>query len=128
MQWGLLCAFGVNLDDTGLQCGEMAARALKGEDITTIKAEYPRNTLVALNRQTADAMGIIFSPDVLNLANVIYHDWEGKNVTRKKRVAISRSAAQSPRCVERRRTPANSANETLPIGANDHEGDTGFTT
>ena len=83
VQWGLLCAFGVNLDDTGLQCGEMAARALKGEDITTIKAEYPRNTLVALNRQTADAMGIIFSPDVLNLANVIYHDWEGKNVTRK---------------------------------------------
>ena len=73
----------MDLDDVGRQCGEMAARVLKGEDIKTINAEYPRKTLVALNRKTADTMGLIFSPDVLNLANVIYHDWDGKEVTRK---------------------------------------------
>ena len=83
VQWGVLAAFGIDLPEVGFQCGEMAARVLKGEDINTIKAEYPRKTLVALNRKTADAMGIIFPPDVLNLANVIYHDWDGKEVTRK---------------------------------------------
>lgn len=61
----------------------MAARVLKGEDVKTINAEYPRKTLVALNRKTADTLGIMFSLDVLNLANVIYHDWEGKEVSRK---------------------------------------------
>ncbi len=80
---GALCGFAIDLDDRSHQAGEMAARVLKGEDITTIKAEYPRKTLVALNRKTADVMGIVFSPDVLNLANVIFHDWDGKNVTRK---------------------------------------------
>ena len=83
VQWAMLCGFGMDLDDVGRQCGEMAARVLKGEEITTIKAEYPRKTLVVLNRKTADTLGITFSLDVLNLANVIYHDWEGKNVSRK---------------------------------------------
>ena len=80
---GWLCCFGVELEDIGTICGEMAARILNGEDVNTITAEYPRKTTVALNRKTADVMGIIFPPDVLNLANVIYHDWEGKEVTRK---------------------------------------------
>ena len=83
VQWAMLCGFGIDLSDVGLQAGEMAARVLKGEDIKTIKAEFPRKTFVALNRKTADFMGITFSLDVLNLANVIYHDWEGKNVSRK---------------------------------------------
>ncbi len=83
VQWGLLCGLAADLHEVGTQCGEMAVRVLNGEDITTIKAEYPRKTVVALNRKTADVMGIIFSPDVLNLANVIYHDWENKEVTRK---------------------------------------------
>ena len=78
-----LCGLSVDLDDVGLQAGEMAARVLNGEDIKTIKAEYPRKTLVVLNRKTADFMGITFSLDVLNLAQVIYHDWEGKEVSRK---------------------------------------------
>ncbi len=80
---GILCGLAVDLNEAGAQSGEMAARVLKGEDITTINAQYPRKTLVALNRKTADFMGIVFPPDVLNLANVIYHDWEGKNVSRK---------------------------------------------
>ena len=80
---GALCGFAIDLDDRSHQAGEMAVRVLKGEDVKTINAEYPRKTLVALNRKTADTLGIIFSLDVLNLANVIYHDWEGKNVSRK---------------------------------------------
>lgn len=83
VQWRVLCGFGVDIDELGTQLGEMAARVLNGEDITTIKAEYPRKTAVALNRKTAESIGIIFSPDVLNLANVIFHDWDGKEVTRK---------------------------------------------
>ena len=83
VQWGVLCAFGVDLNDVAMQCGEMAARVLKGEDITSIKADYPRKTLVVLNRKTADTIGLVFPLDVLNLANVIYHDWEGKEVSRK---------------------------------------------
>lgn len=80
---GVLCGFAVDLNAVGVQLGEIAARILKGEPIQTIKAEYPRKTLIALNRKTADFMGIVFSLDVLNLANVIYDDYEGKQVIRK---------------------------------------------
>ena len=80
---GLLCGLAVDLNEAAIQCGEMTARVLKGEPIAQIKAEYPRKTVVALNRKTADVMGITFPLDVLNLANVIYHDWEGKEVSRK---------------------------------------------
>ena len=80
---GILCGLAVDLNEAATQTGEMAARVLNGEDIKTIKAEFPRKTFVALNRKTADFMGITFSLDVLKLANVIYHDWEGKNVSRK---------------------------------------------
>jgi ABC-type uncharacterized transport system substrate-binding protein len=66
-----------------LQVGEMAARVLQGEAIQTIKAEYPRKVSIALNRKTADFVGITFSMDVLKLANVIYNDYEGKDVIRK---------------------------------------------
>ena len=83
VQMGVLCAFAVDLEEVGKQVGEMAARVLKGEDITSIKADYPRKTLVVLNRKTADTIGLVFPLDVLNLANVIYHDWEGKEVSRK---------------------------------------------
>ena len=83
VQWAMFCGFGMDLDDVGRQCGEMAVRVLKGEPISRIKAEYPRKTLVVLNRKTADFMGLVFPMDVLNLANVIYHDWEGKEVSRK---------------------------------------------
>ena len=83
VQWAVLCGFGLDLNDIGRQCGEMAARVLNGEDIKTIKAEYPRKVSISLNRKTADTMGILFPQDVLSLANVIYHDWEGKEVTRK---------------------------------------------
>ena len=80
---GVLCGFGFDTDEVGRQCGEMAAQVLRGEPISQIPAQYPRKTFVALNRKTADVMGIMFPSDVLNLANVIYHDWEGKEVTRK---------------------------------------------
>ena len=83
VQWAVLCGFGLDISDIGRQCGEMAARVLKGEDVKTIKAEYPRKVSVSLNRKTADTMGILFPQDVLSLANVIFHDWEGKEVTRK---------------------------------------------
>jgi len=84
VQSGVLCGFVVDIDNVAFQLAEMAARVLKGEPIQAIKAEYPRKTLIALNRKTADFMGITFSLDVLNLANVIYNDYEGKEVIRKK--------------------------------------------
>ncbi len=81
---GVLCGFAVDTTEAGGQLGEMAARILNGEAVQTIKAEYPRKTLVALNRKTADFMGLTFSMDVLKVANVIFNDYEGKDVIRKK--------------------------------------------
>jgi ABC-type uncharacterized transport system substrate-binding protein len=83
VQRGTLCAFGVDRDGVSRQVGAIAARVLKGEDIHTIKAEYPNKVSIALNRKTATTLGIVFSLDVLNLANVIYDDYEGKQVIRK---------------------------------------------
>jgi ABC-type uncharacterized transport system substrate-binding protein len=80
---GTLCAFGIDMDEATLQFGRMAARILHGEDIRTIKAEYPRKVSIALNRKTATNLGIIFSLEVLKLADVIYDDYEGKQVIRK---------------------------------------------
>jgi ABC-type uncharacterized transport system substrate-binding protein len=80
VQGGTLCGFGIDLYEVGVQCGRMAARVLQGEPIQTIKAEYPAKVTIALNRKTADFMGITFSMDVLKTANVIYNDYEGKDV------------------------------------------------
>ena len=83
VQMGTLCAFGIDLNEVGGQVGKMAARVLQGEDVRTIKAEYPQKVSIALNRKTATNLGIVFSLDVLNLANVIFDDYDGKQVIRK---------------------------------------------
>ena len=83
VQMGTLCAFGVDINALYVQIGGIAARVLQGEDIRTIKAEYPQKATIALNRKTATNLGIVFSLEVLNLANVIYDDYEGKQVIRK---------------------------------------------
>ena len=83
VQADVLCGFIVNLSASYAQCERMAARVLQGEGIRTIQAEYPRKINIALNRKTATNLGIIFSMDVLKLANIIYDDYEGKQVIRK---------------------------------------------
>ena len=83
VQAGTLCAFGIDTAEVGLQCGRMVARVLQGEEVKTIKAEYPGKVSIALNRKTATNLGLVFSLDVLNLAKVIYDDYEGKQVIRK---------------------------------------------
>ena len=80
---GVLCGYAVDTNEAALQLGEMAARVLQGESIQSIQAEYPRKTLIALNRKTADFMGITFPMDALKAANVIFNDYEGKDVIRK---------------------------------------------
>lgn len=84
VQAGVLCAFGIDTAEIGVQCGKMVARVVHGEDVKTIKAEYPNKVNIALNRKTATNLGITFSTDVLKLANTIYDDYEGKQVIRKK--------------------------------------------
>jgi ABC-type uncharacterized transport system substrate-binding protein len=84
VQSGTLCAFGIDMNEASMQFGRMAARILQGEAIRTIKAEYPQKISISLNRKTATNLGIVFSLDVLDLANVIYDDYEGKQVIRKK--------------------------------------------
>jgi hypothetical protein len=79
---GELCGFGIDLDGLAVQSGKLAARVLQGEPIQSIKAEYPQKVSIALNRKTATNLGIVFSMDVLNLADVIYDDYEGKQVIR----------------------------------------------
>ncbi|GAK58132.1 hypothetical protein U27_05105 [Candidatus Vecturithrix granuli] len=83
VQLGTLCAFGMDIHAMSMQFGRMAARVLQGESIQSIKAEYPQKIRIALNRKTATNLGIVFSTDVLKLANVIYDDYEGKQVIRK---------------------------------------------
>jgi ABC-type uncharacterized transport system substrate-binding protein len=83
VQRGILCGFGIDSNEVGVQAGKMAARVLQGEPIQSIKAEYPQKVSIALNRKTATKLGIVFSLDVLQLANVIYDDYEGKQVIRK---------------------------------------------
>jgi ABC-type uncharacterized transport system substrate-binding protein len=61
----------------------MAAQVLHGEDVRTINAQYPRKVSISLNRKTATNLGIVFPMEVLNLAGVIYDDYEGKQVIRK---------------------------------------------
>ncbi len=80
VQAGTLCAFGIDMVAVGAQCGKMAARVLHGEDIRTIKAEYPNKISIALNRKTATNLGLVFSLDVLNLANTIYDDYYIKSL------------------------------------------------
>ncbi|MDY0095240.1 MAG: ABC transporter substrate binding protein [Candidatus Vecturithrix sp.] len=83
VQAGDLCAFGMDMNEASIQFGRMAARVLQGEPINTIKVEYPVKVSIVLNRKTATNLGIVFSMDVLNLADVIYDDYEGKQVIRK---------------------------------------------
>ncbi len=83
VQAGTLCGFAIDMSEVGKQAGQLAARILQGEEFRTIKAEYPNKVNIALNRKTATNLGIVFSLDVLNLANVIYDDYEGKQVIRK---------------------------------------------
>jgi hypothetical protein len=80
---GILCGFGVDMAANALQIGQMAARVLQGELIQSIKAEYPQKVSIAINRKTATNLGIVFPIDVLDLANVIFDDYEGKQVIRK---------------------------------------------
>jgi ABC-type uncharacterized transport system substrate-binding protein len=80
---GTLCAFGIDMNAASQQFGRMGARVLQGEDVRTINAEYPHIVNIALNRKTATELGIVFSLDVLKLANTIYDDYEGKQVIRK---------------------------------------------
>ena len=83
VQLGVLCGFGIDMNAASVQFGRMAARALRGESVSTIKAEYPVKVSISLNRKTAATLGIVFSLDVLNLANVIFDDYDGKQVIRK---------------------------------------------
>lgn len=83
VQAGVLAGFGVDGDELGWHVADMAVRVLRGEPIQTMKAEYPQKVIVALNRKTAANIGITFSMDVLKLANIIYNDYEGKDVIRK---------------------------------------------
>jgi ABC-type uncharacterized transport system substrate-binding protein len=80
---GELCGFSIDLNRVAAQSGKLAARVLQGEPIQSIRAEYPQKVTIALNRKTATNLGIVFSMDVLNLANIIYDDYEGKQVIRK---------------------------------------------
>jgi ABC-type uncharacterized transport system substrate-binding protein len=80
---GELCGFSLDLDEVAAQSGKLAARVLQGEPIQSIKAESPQKISIALNRKTATKLGIVFPTKVLGLANVIYDDYEGKQVIQK---------------------------------------------
>ncbi|PPE05367.1 ABC transporter substrate-binding protein [Holospora curviuscula] len=56
---GALAALGPNQYKIGLQTAQIIVRCLKGEDLSTIPVEFPKNTELYLNEAAAERIGII---------------------------------------------------------------------
>jgi putative tryptophan/tyrosine transport system substrate-binding protein len=69
---GALFALDWDYEDVGLQCGELAARVLKGARAGSIAPVAPRRVTYSLNLRTAREMRVVFSESVLNGAANVY--------------------------------------------------------
>jgi len=77
---GIICGLAVDIDQCGIQAGEMTAKILNGENVENVLAQYPSKTLIELNQKTADKLGIKFSAEILGATGKIYKDYEGHYV------------------------------------------------
>lgn len=68
---GALAALGPNQYDIGLQTGNMVARCLNGEKLSTIPVEFPQQTELYLNLDAAKITGIMIPEEIRNSAKQI---------------------------------------------------------
>jgi putative ABC transport system substrate-binding protein len=71
VELGALAALGANQYQVGLQTGAMIARALNGEDLSSIPVEFPNKTELYINEKSAEIIGIIIPDNIKSKAIVI---------------------------------------------------------
>jgi len=69
---GALFALDWDYEDVGAQCGELAARVLKGARAGSIAPGTPRRVTYAVNLKTAREMRVVLSESVINGAAQVY--------------------------------------------------------
>lgn len=67
---GALAALECDYRDIGRQAGELAAKMMGGQD-TAGAVEYPRRTILIINKRTADVLGLRINKEILDAA-VVY--------------------------------------------------------
>lgn len=65
---GCLASAGLDYFKLGIQAGQMAARVLNGEDISTIPFETLKESKITVNTKTAQSLGITIPESVLSKA------------------------------------------------------------
>jgi putative ABC transport system substrate-binding protein len=71
VEGGALATCGVDYFALGKQTGFMAAKVLKGEDISVMSVEKAENPEITINKATADALGIVISETLSQKSNII---------------------------------------------------------
>lgn len=75
---GALAALGPNQYALGRQAGEMAVRVLKGQPIQSMPVEFPNKTELYINLDAAKTLGISFSQEMREKADVVIQDGKVK--------------------------------------------------
>lgn len=65
---GALAALGPNQYNVGLQTGNMIARSLNGENLSTIPVEFPKQTELYINLDAAKIVGVVIPKEILQTA------------------------------------------------------------
>ena len=65
---GCIACAGLNYYNLGIQAGKMAARVLKGEDISKMPYETLKESSITVNSNVAKSLGITIPDDVLDMA------------------------------------------------------------
>jgi len=68
---GWLIAYGPRLDEIFRQCGRQVAKLLRGAKVAEVPVEQPTELVLAINLQTAKALGVIIPPTLLSRADQV---------------------------------------------------------
>lgn len=68
---GCVASAGIDYVELGKLAGNMAARALKGEAVETMPYETIKSSVVTINKQVAEALGISFSDEIIANATAV---------------------------------------------------------
>jgi putative ABC transport system substrate-binding protein len=67
---GALAALECDYRDIGKQAGEMAVRVIGRKSAEDFGVEYPRQTVIVINKRTADTIGLSISKELLDKASI----------------------------------------------------------
>src|SRR5215831_1816404 len=68
---GWLIAYGPRLDEIFRQCGRQVAKLRRGAKVAEVPVEQPTELVLAINLQTAKALGVIIPPTLLSRADQV---------------------------------------------------------